>query len=622
MSVSALSSALATAARSAGATPASATDGELLRRFVRTRDEGAFGDLVRRLGGLVFGVCRRVSGDEHLAEDAFQAAFVVLARRAGDVRPAEAVRAWMYGVAVRTAREARTVSARRRARETPVPAVPDRAGETTEPADADTIRMLDEEIAGLPEHLRAALLLCELEGVGRKRASERLGVPEGTLSSRLAKARKLLADRLRKRGVTAPAVGLGVLAQVALPPRLVAQTSALLGAAAPLPAAVASLSNGVLRTMLLHKLTLGTACALLLAVACVAAWTALPPATATEPPPAPAGGALKRVPAEDRQPAAPKPAKPGRLIVFKETKFVFLTPDGKEETAFEHAHPDERVILTQPALSPDGKRVAFIVNENPPTDNEGNRKRHLYLRDTDGKTDGVKVAINPGTMFWDTDGKSLIVTEYVPSDEAIKSGFPVWRVNAATKEKTKLDLPKLCVPFSLTADGKTFAAALFDAEAQKVYVALITRDGKSVTKLAEVRTEGPDPHVSGDGTKVLFLDYDSTDKPEKGVQPLRRLFVYDVKAKTRVRLEETPDNGLILGYCWSPDGKRIAYTWKQVHPGVPLAVNTENMNDPKLNTETESHLIVCDPNGKNAKTLMSEKAPSAPTITIGTFDWR
>jgi RNA polymerase sigma factor (sigma-70 family) len=243
---------VATARRSAGPVD-SAPDAELLRAFVRTRDEDAFTELVRRLGPMVLAVCRRVSGNHHLAEDSFQAAFLVLARRASDVRP-ELVRGWLYGVAVRSAREARTVSARRLARETPVPAVPDRADEPADQPDADALRILDEEIANLPEHLRAALLLCELEGVSRKRASQRLGIPEGTLSSRLAKARKLLAERLRKRGVCAPAAGLGVLAYAALAPRLVARTSALLDATAPLPAAVATISHRVLRTMLLNKL--------------------------------------------------------------------------------------------------------------------------------------------------------------------------------------------------------------------------------------------------------------------------------------------------------------------------------------------------------------------------------
>src|SRR5581483_8490021 len=101
-----------------------ATDARLLARFVAAHDEAAFAALVHRHGPMVRGVCRRVAGDVHLADDAFQAAFLVLARRAADVKPRAAVRAWLYGVAVRTAREARAMSARRRSREVPVPTVP------------------------------------------------------------------------------------------------------------------------------------------------------------------------------------------------------------------------------------------------------------------------------------------------------------------------------------------------------------------------------------------------------------------------------------------------------------------------------------------------------------------
>src|SRR5262249_5507821 len=101
-----------------------------------------------------------------------------------------------------------------------------------------------------------------------------------------------------------------------------------------------------------------------------------------------------------------------------------------------------------------------------------------------------------------------------------------------------------------------------------------------------------------------------------------RLYVYDLKAKTRTRLAEVPMNSQVMGYCWSPDGKRVAYSWKQVHPGVPLAVNTDNMNDPKLTTETESHLVVCDPTGKNPKTILTVKSEFAPRITLGQLDWR
>ena len=107
-----------------------------------------------------------------------------------------------------------------------------------------------------------------------------------------------------------------------------------------------------------------------------------------------------------------------------------------------------------------------------------------------------------------------------------------------------------------------------------------------------------------------------------GPPPLLRLYVYDLKAKASRRLAGMFDNRQILGYCWSPDGKQLAYTWRQVHPGVPLAENTDNMNDAKLNTETESHLIVADADGRNARTVMSAKSNRATTITIGSVDWK
>ncbi|HVL12280.1 MAG TPA: sigma-70 family RNA polymerase sigma factor, partial [Gemmata sp.] len=329
MPLSALSAVVATAARSVSAP---ATDGELLRRYARSGEESAFAGLVRSLGPMVLAVCRRVSQDRHLADDAFQAAFVVLARRAAEVRPAEAVRAWLYGVAVRTAKGVRAVSARRLSRETPVPTIPDRAGDAPATPDDDALAILDEEVGALPEHLRVAVVLCELDGLTRKDAARRLGITEGTLSSRLAKARKLLAGRLRRRGVALPAAGLAVLATSAtVSAKLAAKTSAFASAGASLPPAVAALSNGVFRTMFLHKLTLGAACALALAAA-AAAWTSSPDARATEPPRPRIALAPAAQPAEPKPRPAARPAGPGSIVVARDKDaYWVVTPDGKKQ---------------------------------------------------------------------------------------------------------------------------------------------------------------------------------------------------------------------------------------------------------------------------------------------------
>ena len=327
MSYPALSNAVARTTRAIARPSETAdTEGQLLDRFVQDRDEIAFAELVRRLGPMVLGVCRRVARGN--AEDAFQAAFVVLARRAADVRPREAVRGWLYGVAVRTAREARAVSARRFAREVPVAVVPDREAEPAEVPDTDALRTLDEEIAGLPDHLRVAVVLCELDGVSRKDAAAHLGIPEGTVSSRLAKARKLLAERLRKRGIALPAT-LGILAHAAVSPRLIAQTSAFATPGAAVPAAVACLTNGVFRTMFFQKLTIGAACTLLLAIAGFAALTALPDASAKEAPKPPILLTLQTVFVDRRNPRRSQPA-PARLCSAVRGAYWVLTPDGKK----------------------------------------------------------------------------------------------------------------------------------------------------------------------------------------------------------------------------------------------------------------------------------------------------
>lgn len=255
----------------------SASDGELLRRFVNARDTSAFETLLRRHGPMVLGVCRRVLNHGQDAEDAFQATFLILVQRGESVQPPERVGAWLHGVALRTARKARTLALHRQARE--------RAYARTEmrvdvPVD-DLQAIIDEVLLGLPEYYRDPIVLCDLEGVPQREAARRLGWPEGTLTTRLKRGRKLLGERLSRRGI---GVGAAVLsswcaneanAQVAgslLTSTLTAAMGNGLMGATP---AVAKLTREVIRSMTTTKLKGLTAVFLVLGVLCVGTTWAL-----------------------------------------------------------------------------------------------------------------------------------------------------------------------------------------------------------------------------------------------------------------------------------------------------------------------------------------------------------
>ncbi|HEV3144150.1 MAG TPA: sigma-70 family RNA polymerase sigma factor [Gemmataceae bacterium] len=246
------------------------TDAELLDRFLRARDEAAFAELVRRLGPMVRATCRRSLGDSPDADDAFQASFLVLARKAGAVRDAALLGPWLHTVAVRTARRAKALAARRQAHERLVTTMPDLPAELPAAAN-EWLPLLDEELQRLPEKYRAPIVLCELLGASRADAARRLGVPEGTLSSRLARGRDLLRRRLVRRGAIVTGVAIAAAftagAQAAVPPNLISSITAALhtGAAS---ASVSALSEGVLRAMLYSKLKVLLIVMLTLGIVC------------------------------------------------------------------------------------------------------------------------------------------------------------------------------------------------------------------------------------------------------------------------------------------------------------------------------------------------------------------
>jgi RNA polymerase sigma factor (sigma-70 family) len=253
-------------------------DAQLLERFLTQRNEAAFATLVRRHGPMVLGVCRRVLHDSQHAEDAFQATFLVLIRKAGSLHQPNLLASWLYGVAYRTARKARDQVARRRARERPVTEV------ALDPPVEDLVwgdlrSVLEEEVQRLPARYRVPVLLCYLQGQTNQAAARQLGVPEGTLKGRLMRARELLRARLTRRGLVLSAGALVAAltdnAAAAVPPALAAATSQLgplIAAGQPVAAGavaprVLHLTQGVLRAMTVSKLkNVGIAALLALAV--------------------------------------------------------------------------------------------------------------------------------------------------------------------------------------------------------------------------------------------------------------------------------------------------------------------------------------------------------------------
>lgn len=265
-----------------------ASDGQLLERFVNEQDPVAFEMLMQRHGRLVWGVCQRLLPDKNDAEDAFQAAFLVLIRKAGSLGKPESLGSWLYGVAYRVAfnllrekaKQARRQGGKGQVEDMPQPEA------ATDSAWRELRPVLDAELNRLPDKYRAPLILCYLEGKTNEQAAQELGWPIGSISKRLSRGRELLRDRLTSRGVWLSAAALALLlaeksAAAAAPVAVLEQTltvaqvllhngnTTVAGLTSP---QVAALTEGVIRTMFLNKLT---SLALVLTLFAAAAGSAL-----------------------------------------------------------------------------------------------------------------------------------------------------------------------------------------------------------------------------------------------------------------------------------------------------------------------------------------------------------
>jgi RNA polymerase sigma factor (sigma-70 family) len=326
------------------------TDGQLLTDYINRHDEAALAALVQRHGPMVWGVCRRVLRNHHDAEDAFQATFLVLVRKAASIASRELLANWLYGVAHQTARKARATAAKRKGRERQVMDMPEPAGVEQDPWN-DLQPLLDQELSRLPDIYRAVIVLCDLEGKTRKEAARRFDLPEGTVGSRLTRGRVMLAKRLTRRGVALSAGALAAVlmqnvASAGAPISVVSYTikaaslfAAGKAAAGVISPKVAALTEGVLKTMLLSKLKV-----MVLAVVAALSGAAglIYQTQAAEPPKAQAatGKADKQ-----EQPAKNQKPRPDEEQLRGTWKVVKGEENGKTETLADD-DPRGAVVLT------------------------------------------------------------------------------------------------------------------------------------------------------------------------------------------------------------------------------------------------------------------------------------
>jgi RNA polymerase sigma factor (sigma-70 family) len=577
------------------------SDGELLERFRLRREETAFTLLVQRHGPMVLGVCRRLLGDAHAAEDAFQATFLVLVRKAMSIRKKGSVASWLHGVARRIAVKARLKTARDHALERQSSAM-----QRSVDCDRWTLRelraVLDEELEHLPEKYRTPLVLCGLEGKTHEQAARELGCPRRSLSSRLARARVLLRAQLTQRGITVSTVALAaVLSEkvtAAVPALLAIATvrAAMQKTAGAIPTNVAALAEEGIKSTSATKMSMGLVLVLMAATVWAFAWRHMAnaelqnvkPAVA---PPVADGPQLKADLIGDPLPEGAT-RRIGTLRFRQGGGYVnrlLLTRDGKtlisksyygERSVTAWSFPSGKLLHQFPghydenravAVTPDGKTVATgqdaVISLWDLATGKEARRFQSPLGSTDGlafSPDGKLLASGHGghaVQLWDLDaGKVLAklpvkhnrttLLAFTPDGKTLATGdfldktirlFDV----AAPKERRLLERPSCVHDFAFSPDGSTLAAGGADGTIPLWDVAT----GKLLREL-----RGPGQHVravawSPDGKTLATSEYQ--EKIE--VESIR---LWDVETGKEQRHVES-SWGLVESLLFTADGKTL-----------------------------------------------------------------
>jgi RNA polymerase sigma factor (sigma-70 family) len=592
------------------------SDAELLEQFISRRDEEAFAGLVRRHGPMVLGVCRRMLPNLADAEDAFQATFLVLVRKAQSIGRRDLLGNWLYGTACRAALEAR--AARRRVRERQVDDMPER--EVRDEADVwrELRPVLDDELNRLPDKYRLAVVLCDLEGRSRKEVAARLGIPEGTLSSRLNTARQRLAQRLARRGVT---LGAGAVATAlagsaaAVPAPLQAATvkAASLWAAGEMAAGiisaqVAAITEGVLRTMLVKKLKVAALSLLILAtLGTGAALFAYQTAARLEPPDPPeaAQGEPKKAPPDQTgEGKAAQAAGPQQLVFAAyagDTPQIYTyTAGAKVAVALTKG---QGIWCTDPSWSADGTKIVFLrVSQRK---GRGGFFAGICVMDADGGN--IKQLTKEGNAdfrpSFSPDGKTVIFSTNTGTGTLIRAidvdGENLRELAEDNRRPMNADRDPAWSP-----DGKKIAFSRGPA----VSICLSDPDGGNV---AELTRTGADMHPvwSPDGTKIAFLSMRDGNGPE--------LFVMNADGSNVKKL--TPRDGKqhrASDPAWSPDGKRILFSDNGPVDWEIFVVNADGANHTQLTSLGGQNLrSAWSPDGKKVAFLSLMAGKSVPNNT-------
>jgi RNA polymerase sigma factor (sigma-70 family) len=573
-------------------------DAQLLGRYLARREEAAFEAILRRHGGMVFGVCRRILGDAHDAEDAFQAAFLVFVRKAGAIVPRAGLGGWLHGVARRTAMKARTTRARWEARGR---LAMTRTSETADDDNAwsDLRPLLDQELAKLADVYRLPIVLCDLEGKSRKEAAGQLGWREGTLSGRLARGRRLLAARLTRRGVALSAAGLTALllphASAESPPdallasTLTAAHRFAAGNSAAVATPVAALTREVLHAMLIRKLLTLSAvlAAVLLGVGAVLGFSRAGGGDQPE------GRAHRARPAEN--PTVSVAPGPGKIYLHRGQDFTAYDLRRKEFVDFPQLDEAHRLnYQTESArLAPDGRTLAFGQADT------GHPPSEIQIRDVTKEDPPTVLVSMPGKELsswnWSPDGKRLSFAVWGDGDNQYRP----YVVDLATKKVQEVTLP------DLRAKGPEGYGAVIHAWSPDGYWLVHAKGhfflvNPSTSEARQVTAE-PTGFFSGtcrfspDGKKVAFIGISKEKQYNLSVIDL-------LVGKTRV-LAKLPDRwGFAV--CWSPDSRRVACS------------TVESDANQKRNGPSRVELYPADGRGR-PQTLLEE-----PTEWLTVTAWR